>query len=252
VNPLLGDQQWAFLQTLTGADSVPPGLVGLRGVALNRGLQAYQGHARSQAARTLGQTFPKLAAHLGEADFSALAWTFWREHPPGSGDLGEWGDALEAFLLQRAGAASGLPGLARLEWALHQAERSDDASLDAESLQCLATEPPDAVTLRLRPGLQLLSLETEAFELLGLRGVGARPVMVWRQAWRGEWTVLSLPQARFVGAVLAGASLQLALEAAAQDPLCPDEAFDFSAWLQDALRRDWLWRAGRSGAPAEA
>ncbi len=240
MSTVLVDQQRAFLQTLAGADSVPPGLVGLRGVAMERGLQAYQGHARSQAARTLGQTFPKLAAHLGETDVAALAWTFWREHPPGSGDLGDWGDALEAFLLQRAGSASGLPGLARLEWALHQAERSADASLDADSLQCLTTEPPDAVTLRLRPGLQLLSLEAEALELLGLRDVGPRPVMVWRQAWRGEWTVLSLPQARFVAAVLAGASLQFALEAAAQANPWPEEAFDFSAWLQDALRLDWL------------
>jgi hypothetical protein len=242
-------QQQALLHALLGADAPPPGLQALPAVSTARGLAAYQGHLRSLSARSLGQVFTQLVAHLGEADFAALAWSFWRAEPPASGDLAQWGSGLEAFLMDRAGAASGLPGLARLDWALHRAERAANAVLDVDSLQCLATEAPDTLQLALRPGLQLLHMEAEALSLLGMDGMGPRHVLVWRQAWRAEWATVSALQASFFGAVLAGHSLQSALEAAAARPDSPpDETFDFADWLQSALQQEWLCGASRRTA----
>jgi hypothetical protein len=239
-------QQQALLHALLGSDAPPPGLRALPAVSQARGLEAYQGHLRSLSARSLGQTFTQLVAHLGEADFAALAWSFWRAEPPACGDLAQWGSGLEAFLMNRAGAASGLPGLARLDWALHEAERAANAVLDAESLQCLATEAPDTLQLALRPGLRLLAMEAEALALLGIHGMGPRHLLVWRKAWRAEWTTVSALQACFFDAVLAGHSLQAALEAAAARPDSPpDEGFDFADWLQSALQQEWLCGASR-------
>jgi len=244
VSDPLGRQQQALFNALLGSGAVPQGLTPLPGVALERGLEAYQGHLRSLSARALAPVFTRLAAQLGEADFAALAWSFWRHDAPVCGDLAQWGDRLEAFLMARAGAASGLPGLARLDWALHQAERAIDASLDANSLQCLATEAPNALQLRLRPGLAILDIEAEALALLPNADAAATSLLVWRRAWRAEWQPMSAPQAAFFRALLAGQSLQLALDSAARQNCLHAEHFDFGAWLQSALRQEWLLGAG--------
>jgi hypothetical protein len=241
----LGRQQQGLLSAILGSDLAAPGLKALPGVPLQRGLAAYQGHLRSLSVRTLAPVFKHVATHLGEDDFAALAWSYWRHDAPVRGDLAQWGFHLEAFLVERAGAASGLPGLARLDWALHEAERATDSALDADSLQCLATDAPDALHMRLRPGLALLVMEAEALALLGAVAVPGTAVLVWRKGWRAEWMAVSPPQAAFFSAVLAGHSLQQALEAAVVCDSPADEVFDFSAWLHSALRQEWLLGAAR-------
>ena len=245
MSDLLGRQQQAVRDAILSSGTAPQGLTALPAVSLARGMEAYQGHLRSLSVRSLAGVFTRLAAHLGEADFAALAWSFWRQDAPQCGDLAQWGSALEDFLMRRAGAASGLPGLARLDWALHQAERAADATLDVNSLQCLATEAPDALQLRLRPGLAMLVLEAEAVALLERAGAQSRSLLVWRKGWRAECMPVSAPQAAFFGAVLAGHSLQRALETAASRDSPPGEVFDFGAWLQTALRQEWLLGASR-------
>jgi hypothetical protein len=179
------------------------------------------------SARALAGTFPRLHAELGEDDFASLAWTFWRAHPPEHGDLGEWGGALAGFLIERAGEASGLPDLARLDWALHRAERSADVELDARSLSLMSTTSPDALWLQLRPGVALLAQQDG-------------PTLVWRRGWRGEWRRVSAGEAAFFSAVLGGASLSDALIDAEVKGSAPEPDFDFGAWLQAALHDGWL------------
>lgn len=230
------DAQLALVEALLGRGEPPPDLTGGR-----RGLQAYQDNLRALSLQALAVAHPLLVAELGEAEFASLAWSFWRAHPPQGGDLAQWGGALEAFLLQRAGAASGLPGLARLGWALHRAERAADAELDVASLQWLSSTPAEALTLRFRPGLAVILLEPEALQRLGQAFERPQAVLVWRSQWRGRWQCLAEPDAVFMQAALAGDSLGVALEmkgsAAATD-------FDFSAWLQVALQNAWLHGLG--------
>jgi Putative DNA-binding domain len=241
----LGLQQQALLDAILGSGTAPPGLSALPVVALERGMKAYRGHLQSLSARALSRVFTRLDEHLGESDFAALAWSFWRHEPPTCGDLGEWGLRLEAFLMERAGAASGLPGLARLDWALHQAERAADASLDADSLQCLAAEAPETVQLWLRPGLAVIPMEPEALALLGIARAEAASLLVWRRDWRAEWMQVPVAHAVFLHALQAGKSLQAALDSAARERGNPEDEFDFGAWLQSALRQSWLLGAGK-------
>lgn len=214
--------QQAFVDALLGRADAPAGLTGSE-----NGLAAYRGNIRVLSAQALAVPFAHLREALGEDEFASLAWTFWRNHPPERGDLGQWGEALEGFLIERAGEASGLPDLARLGWALHQAERAEDAALDADSLALLGTTAPEHLWLRLRPGVKLLAQQ-------------AGPVLVWRRGWKAESRNLGAPDAAFFRAVLGGVNLSAALEAVEVKGSGPESDFDFGAWLQAALHEGWL------------
>lgn len=222
----LAQQQQALLDAILGAGEgggAPTGLVDA-----GAGLAAYRRNARALAARALAASYPSVVAELGDADFAAMAWRFWRDHPPQRGDIGEWGEALAGFLATHAGEASGLPQLARRDWALSRAERAADATLDAASLERLADTPPARLRLELRPGVALVDGTT----------------LVWREGWRGRWQALAGAEAAFIAALLAGDDLASALQAAQDSQhAAAGQGFDFSAWLQAALRHGWLQRA---------
>lgn len=229
----------ALLQTPPLA-APPPGARALGAVSVPRGLQAYRGHAKALAAQTLASVFARMQQAFGETEFAAMAWAFWRACPPERGDLGCWGQALPEFLRDQPGIPAWLPDLARLEWAAHQAERALDADFDAVSLQLLAEQAADRLCLRLRPGLQLLSLLGAAAVQwpLDLAGSGDEHiiVLVWRQGWRAEARLLAVDQALFMKALQQGRSLQQALD----QTLAAHAGFDFAAWLQAALSEAWL------------
>jgi hypothetical protein len=215
-------EQQAFVDAVLGR-SEPPSR--LRKPA--RGLAVYRNNAQALSAQALAVAFERLHAELGDTAFAALAWTYWRHEPPSDGDLGQWGAGLSGFLVARAGEASGLPDLARLDWAVHEAERAADAVLDAESLQRLSDTPADALWLTLRPALRLLHQSGGA-------------VLVWRAGWRGAWRSIAAPEAAFFAAVLDGACLAEALTAAQARGSGVSADFDFGTWLQAALQNAWL------------
>jgi hypothetical protein len=215
-------EQQAFVDALLGRGAAPATLTGAE-----RGLAAYRNNIRALSAQALGVPFTRLREELGDDEFAALAWTFWRHHPPECGDLGQWGGALEAFLSERAGEDSGLPDLARLDWALHQAERAADADLGAVSLNLLGSTPPESLQLLLRPGVALIAQRDG-------------PVLVWRRGWRGEWLALAAAEAAFFAALLRGVTLAEALQASQVKGSASEADFDFGAWLQAALQNAWL------------
>lgn len=216
-------QQQAFVHALLGRGDAPAALTGGE-----RGLAAYRNNLRALAGQALAVPFGRLRDALGDDEFALLAWSFWRAHPPASGDLGEWGGELAGFLVERAGEDSGLPDLARLDWALHLAERAADVELDALSLNLLGTTAPEDLWLQLRPGVALLAQREGA-------------VLVWRDGWRGRSQPLPAADAAFVGALLRGVNLAAALQAAFEVKGSGAESdFDFGAWLQAALQNAWL------------
>ncbi|MBV8502853.1 MAG: putative DNA-binding domain-containing protein [Paucibacter sp.] len=207
-------QQGLLVEAILGR-AEPSGLRCLPGIEGGeaRALQAYRGNAKALAARALGSAYPRLLEELGEAQFGAMAWAFWRAHPPVSGDMADWGDALAGFLQAQPGMEERLVDEARLDWALHEAARAADAVFDGDSLALLGSGDPARLRLRLRPGTAVL---------------GRR--IVWRSGWRALHEELDDSAARFMQAQLDGASLVDSME----------EGFDFGAWLQQALRQGWL------------
>lgn len=221
-------RQQALVAALTSRGPAPPGLSALAGVedGIARGLQAYRVNAQALSAKALGAVYPQLKALLGEASFDAMAWTFWRTCPPSQGDLAQWGGALASFLAAQDGMDAELPDLARLEWALHQAEAAADVELDTASLGLLASVEAVDLALRLRPGVQVLAQQTTG------------PLLVWRKGWQAHSMALTDAEAGLMQALLDGLDLETALSLAGSD-------LDFSAWLQAALREAWLHRAER-------
>jgi Putative DNA-binding domain len=219
-----------------------------------RGLGAYRANAQASADRALATAFPTVQALVGEEDFAHLAAEFWRAQPPLRGDLGEWGDAFPAWLAAHTAMAPWpyLGDCARLDLALHCNERAADAVLDAASLALLESADPSLLRIELMPGSALLrsawpiasihvahQLEgapaERAFEGVREAIAAARGerVLVARNGWRAVAYTLDTATADWTDHVLAGASLEAALEAAGA-------RFDFAEWLGTALRESWL------------
>lgn len=220
------DRQAALLQSLMHSDPAPGLTAAPHGVV--RGLQAYRINAQAVAARALAAVYRPVQEALGEQQFAQMAWAFWRRQPPERGDLACWGAGLAEFMAEQAQMPPALIDLARLQWALHEAERAADAALDVESLQLLDGRfEADQLSLLLLPGLSLVPQ-------------GKAQVLVWRSGWRAVSEPLPGDQACFMASLLQAQPLGQALAAT----LASHPSFDFSAWLQRALREPWLRAAG--------
>ncbi|MDI4631520.1 putative DNA-binding domain-containing protein [Pelomonas sp. V22] len=215
-------RQQALLQALLSGEPAEGLSAAAHGV--KRGLQAYRVNAQAVAARALAAVYAPLYEELGEEQFAAMAWAFWRRQPPVQGDLARWGGGLADFMALQPQVPATLVDQARLLWARHEAEQAADAQLDADSLQWLdGRHEAAALSLRLMPGLCLVERQ-------------AGPVLVWRRDWRAVSEHLPVAETLFFHRLLAGLSLGEALDAT----LAAHPDFDFSAWLQRALREPWL------------
>lgn len=215
------------------------------------GLAAYRGNAAAIAERALGSAFPTVAALVGGESFAALAQDFWQHHPPLRGDLGEWGGELAGFIATREGLASEpyLSDSARLDWLVHTASRAADAPAGPPALDVLGEHAPEQLQLVLRPGCALLdsawpvAAVWRAHQAQGehrfdaVRAAFAAAVgehaFVWRDGFAVRVDALAADAAAFGAALLRGASLAAALDAAG-------EHFAFDQWLLQALQSNWL------------
>lgn len=234
--------------------------------AQDRGVAAYRANRHAHAALALTIQLPTVAALLGPASLAALAGAYGEMHPPVHGDLAQFGQVLPAFIEASAQLASEpyLADVARLDQLVALAARAADASPDLASLALLAESEPALLRLRLAPGAAVLVSphpvvaiwqahhgEPAAEEADGDRFAEVRSAMaaghgenavVWRQGWAPRVAALALADAAFTAAVVAGLTLDKALDAAGAD-------FDFAAWLACALRSGLLLSAtvGRAG-----
>lgn len=216
-----------------------------RSNAPSRGLSAYRVNAQATAQRALAAAYPVLAQWVGEDNFAYLARDFWHQHPPQRGDLAQWGGALAAFV-DAAPQLQHLPYLAdvaRIEWALHHGASAQDADQDLASFALLSEQAPEHVRLQLAPGTCVLPSSYPAVAIcLSHRGEGrledaaallqagtAQTALVWRRGFVPCLQVLAEVDIGFVQALLQGASLALALDAAHAD-------FDFCAWLTASVQ----------------
>lgn len=226
--------------------------------AASPGLRAYRANAHAAAERALGAAFPTVQALLGSEDFAQLARELWHAHPPQRGDLGEWGDALPAWIAAHAGLAEWpyLADCALLDLALHRCERAADAAFDAASLARLSDTDPTQLQLCLMPGVQALASRWPLASIHAAHaGAGAdeagfalvrerlaqqqgEAVVVARAGGRGAVQPIDAAGWAFIESLRVEANLSQALQAAG-------EAFDFAAWLGDALRCHWLKEARR-------
>lgn len=225
------------------------------------GLKAYKSNAGALAERVLVAAYPVVTAILSADSMGQLARALWHAHPPQRGDLAHWGGALPDFMAVSPQLAElpWLPDVARLEWALHQAETAADVPTDLGSLRHLAEQDPAALTLRLAPGAQVVRSSwavvpvlaahrhathaEQAIAELGERWCAPGPAhaLVWRRGHQPQCCAISPAEAALVLALLAGQALLPALEHA--ERACTDQGqseLDFAAWLPTALQQGWV------------
>lgn len=216
-----------------------------------RGLAAYRTNGHAMAERSLLAAYPVIAALIGSDSFALLARDLWHQYPPSRGDLAQWGDALPDFVRSNPQLADVpyLGDVAQAEWALHQATGAPDTEPDLSSFASLAQEDPQGLTLTLAPGTLVINspypvaslITAHRHEAPGLaaaaqrlrEGVGEH-ALVWRQGLRPRIAPVTPAAAALVRALLGGADLPQALDAA-----CAIEShierFDFSTWLAAAV-----------------
>lgn len=231
---------------------------------VQRGIQAYQANAGASAQRALAAAFPTLAMLIGSDATAGLARAYWHAEPPRCGDLACWGDGLPAFIEADAQLAGEpyLADVARLDWAVHQAERAADAAEPA-GLHLLASAEPAALQLQMvagtavvssphpivtiwqahRPGSDAAAGDRFAAVRAAFASGRGEHALVARGGGDGLAGVFELAgaDAAFTAALLAGRSLGEALSDALAEPLAdpPDQAgpaFEFEPWLIDQLQ----------------
>lgn len=254
------DRQRVLLAALWSAEAVPAAsLLPCREgpVSVVRGLTTYRANAAAHAARTLEAAYPTVQALIGADDFRRLAREHWLHAAPACGDLAEWGGALGDWL-EAHPVLTDWPYLgdcARLDWAVHGAERAADAAFDAESIARLGDTEPRRLHLELRPGVAVIASRwplvmlheahrqadpASALDAVrdALHGGVAESALVARAGWRAQVHRVDAATAAWTARLLAGDSLTEALGAVAG--LADGPAFDLSAWLVTALREGWL------------
>ena len=254
------DRQQLLLGVL-GRTKAPAALAGSArdGMRFNRGLQVYQANAGALAERALAAAYPVTAQLLGAESFARLARALWQQQPPTQGDVATWGAGLADFYADANGLAGEpyLPGVARLEWAVHVAASAADAEAQAGAFDRMADTDPAALWLLPRPGTALLQSVHPVASIWLAHQVAAAPspsaaerfadvraavargqaesALVWRQGWQVHVAALDEDDAAFTHALLQGQTLGEALS-----PMSDRPGFRFEAWLLATLKRGWL------------
>lgn len=209
---------------------LPAGLVAWNGSDVTRRFAVYRNNVTVSLVDALGETFPVVRQLVGEDFFRAMARTYVRTHPPASPVLALYGEGFGTWLagFEPVQALPYLPDMARLEYARVAAYHAADAApLSAEAL---ATRWADAAALPasrlvLHPSCQLLGSVFAVRELWAAHQIeGDWPAieihhpnatLVLRDS-ADDVLVIGLDgsAARFIGALLEGASFGVAAQCA--------------------------------------
>jgi Putative DNA-binding domain len=226
--------------------------------SLVRARQAYVAHAHASSQQALAASFPTVQQLIGEDSFAQMARAYWYEWPPSRGDLAWLGENLPGFIERSAQLASEpyLADTARLDWALHCCEAASDAAPDLSTLGLLGELDPAQLQLHLVPGTALLESRHPIASIwlahhqpanqedpfapvrAAMAEAQAERALVWRAPWRAQIRALNEADTAFVGALLSGASLGAAMQAAGS-------SWNFESWLLDAVPSGLISHASR-------
>ena len=234
----------AALRDRASAPAMARWLAGDEAVVEGR-LAIYRANMVAAADKALSAAYPVIRQVVGAEFFHALAREYQRRTPSTSGDLGEFGATLAAFVaeFEHTQSLPYLPDLARLEWAAHRAYGAADArNWDAATLASVAPDRQSAIRFDWSPGLAAVASAYPIVRIWSLHQPGfdgefsvdwtrAETALVARDGFAVTVTECGAADADFLRAALAGAPLGEAAAAALERH--PD--FDLGALLGRAL-----------------
>ena len=172
--PPLRELQHLFAaEVLAGSDAVPAFASAL---GARERLAVYRRTIHANYRNALTATYPAVRRIVGATFFLTAVDEYVEAHPSRSGDLNEYGDAFGDFLgrYPKAAELPYLPDVARLEWAIDEANRAADSPFAPDRvLGELSRSPADELPhlrLRVEPSCRL---HCSAFPLLRIWQVNA-------------------------------------------------------------------------------
>ncbi len=178
--------------------------------------------------KALQLSFPAVCRLVSEAFFESAAQIFIAQSPPQSAYLNEYGADFPAFLAQfePVAALAYLPGVARLEWAVHSAFHAADAlALDTAALAAIPAEDHERIVFEPHPAIGLVRADhpvddvwravlEEDDDAMAAIDLDKGPVwlMVERRGASVEVTCLNEDEWRFIAALRASVPLQAAIQ----------------------------------------
>jgi hypothetical protein len=207
-------------------------------------IEIYRNNILGNYRKVLAATYPVVRRLVGAPFFDAATDQFVRGHPSKHGDVNRYGGEYAVFLTSYppARALAYLPDVARLEWAIDQANIATDAApLDLAALASVAPEALGELRFHLHPSARLIA---SAFPILRIwqvnqpehvdvervdLGEGGDTLLVTRADQRVAIERIGRGEHTFLAALAANAALGVAAERAVD--AVPE--FDLAA----ALRR---------------
>ena len=244
--PSLRELQQGFASAMFAAEGAAPAFAIAGPAVATERIAIYRTAMFANYRKALGATYAVVQRLVGAAFFHAAVDEFVRACASTSGDLNVYGDEFADFLATYPHARDlpYLPDVARLEWAIDEAQRAaDTARAPAAVLAALAAVRPERLTslrLRLDPSCRLVA---SAFPILRVWQVnqpdhegdervdldaGADALLVRREASDVSLSQLAPGEHAFLAALAAGAALGAALDAAQT----ADAQFDLGAALR--------------------
>jgi len=220
------------------------------GFGAERLVNVYRHNTGANLTDALAAVYPVVKRLVGEGFFDFAADRYWHLHPPVSGNIHDFGEALPDFLagFDPARTLVYLPDVARLEWAWHRAFHSPDpAPMDRRQLADI--DPADYGTLRFRlhPAATLLSSRWPVLRIWEAHQQSGEPdpididqggeqMLIIRHGL--EVIVERLPPGEH--AFLASLAQQEPLASACEAALTADPAADIPALLNRAVEQNML------------
>jgi hypothetical protein len=241
----LREQQSRLAEAILGtADAVLPVDFFSQDNAVRR-ISIYRNNFRSNYRNALGASYPVVCRVVGKAFFDAAVDAFVQARPSASGDLNIYGSDFGDFLMTYP-YATDLPYLgdvARLEWAIDEAQRAPDCERGAgEVLSALGAIDPDflsSITIGLDPSCRLVASPFPLLQIWRVNqpscggdarvdlGEGGDRLRVRRDAGTVGIERLDAGTFAFLRQIQSGSSLGEAFEAAQQ----ANSTFDLAAAL---------------------
>lgn len=194
--PSLAELQQRFVNAVRTPAGDLPGMIDPAGLTSAVRLEVYRNNTCASLQQRLATVYPVTERLVGIDFFRYAAYTFMRQQPSLSGDLGTYGGAFPDFLAGFKAAAGLLyiADVARMEQARHDAARAaDKAPLDVAALSRIAPDDYERLRFVLHSSVRLVISPYPIWQIWevnqpdypGEPGVdldaGGCRVLIWRQ-----------------------------------------------------------------------